>query len=289
VIDLHCHTSESDGTDSPERLLQRASAMGLAAIAITDHDTINGCDTAELAVPEGLRLIRGIELSTRRVGEPDPRRRLVHLLGYFFAPAPESFRAWLESLRGARRARNVALAEKLRRLGVEVRVEEAEAFGRNVTGRPHFARVMIEKGFVKSYREAFDNYLGEGRAAYVERADPDVKEGLARLRAAGAVISVAHPIRLNQPTRDDERRLFEAWREAGLQAIEAIHPDHDKATQKWYRRVAADLGMVISGGTDFHGHAKPDFELGSGFRNNVRVGLEILDGLQNLHVATVQR
>lgn len=285
MIDLHCHTAESDGTDSPAELLRRAAALGLTAVAITDHDTLRGCDLAAAEPPPCVRVVHGIELSARLAGESDPRRRVVHLLGYFFAPPRAGFREWLDSLRAARRARNVALAARLLHLGIEASLDEAEAIGHNITGRPHFARVMISKGYVKDYAEAFDRYLGEGKAAYVEREDPDAEEGIARLRAAGAVVSLAHPRRLNQPSRDKELRLFARWRDAGLQALEAIHPDHDKAARRRYRIMAANLGLALSGGTDYHGDAKPHIALGAGCRDNVRVPDETLDALQALSTA----
>ena len=157
MIDLHTHTTASDGTNTPEQLVRRAVDSGITTLAITDHDTLDGVDSVlQCAERAGLNLIRGIELSTRVGAESDPQRRNAHLLAYFVADPGVEFRNWLLHLRKYRRERNRLIAERLQQLGMDVRLEEAEALGRNITARPHFASVMMHKGYVSGVREAFD-------------------------------------------------------------------------------------------------------------------------------------
>jgi hypothetical protein len=258
MIDLHTHTTASDGTDTPEKLVRRAVESGIGTLAITDHDTLDGVDSVlESAERAGLQLIRGIELSTRVGAESDPRRRNAHLLSYFFAdPGPE-FRLWLLSLRTKRRERNQLVAERLQQLGLDVSLEEAEALGRNITARPHFASVMMSKGYVSSVREAFDVYLGESGRAFIEREDPPIEEAIGRASAAGGVTSLAHAIRLNQPDPVREAGLISGWAEAGLDAIEVWHSDHGEAEEVRYGRIADGCGLARTGGSDFHGEHTP--------------------------------
>ncbi len=279
VIDLHTHTTASDGTDTPAGLVERAARLGLEALAITDHDTLSGSDEAvTLAGSRGLQLVRGLELSTRRTDEADPASRSVHILGYFFGEPAAEFRTWLESLRAKRRARNEAMAAKLRSMGMDVTVDEAEAVGRNITGRPHFARVLRDKGYVKSYEQAFKELLGERCPAYVEREDPTPAEGIRRIREAGGIASLAHARRMN--AGDGEDAAIRKMVDAGLGAIEVWHPDHDGRRRDRYRRVAEKHGLAITGGSDFHGEMKPDILLGRGIEPGHRVPLGVLDDLR---------
>src|SRR5215204_4049381 len=168
MIDLHSHTNESDGTYTPAELVDTAIEIGLDALAITDHDTLAGYKIAEpLAKATGLRLICGIELSTKVY---EPTRKTVHLLGYFCSNPPASpFLEWLGAMQSARRDRNHRLAAKLQSMGVDVRIEEVEAVGRSLAGRPHFARLMVQKGYVPNSSAAFDRYLDESAPGYVDR------------------------------------------------------------------------------------------------------------------------
>jgi hypothetical protein len=252
---------------------------GIGTLAITDHDTLDGVDSVlQSAAQAGLDLIRGIELSTRVAAETDPLRRNAHLLAYFFAdPGPE-FRFWLLSLRKQRRERNRLIAERLRKLGLDVRLEEAEALGRNITARPHFASVMIRKGYVSSVREAFDLYLGETGLAYVEREDPPIEDAIERARAAGGVTSLAHPIRLNQTDPVREADLISGWAGEGLDAIEVWHPDHGEAEEVRYGRIADNCGLARTGGSDFHGEHTPGVLPGSG-KGRLRVPASVLNDL----------
>ena len=288
MIDLHTHTTASDGTDTPEQLVRRAVESGIGTLAITDHDTLDGVDSVlHSAAQAGLDLIRGIELSTRVGAESDPRRRNAHLLAYFFSdPGPE-FRFWLLSLRKQRRDRNKLIAERLQHLGLDVRIEDAEALGRNITARPHFASVMIRKGYVSSVREAFDVYLGETGRAFIEREDPPIEEAIERVRAAGGVTSLAHPIRLNQPDAVREAELISSWAEEGLDAIEVWHSDHGEAEEMRYSRIAENCGMARTGGSDFHGEHTPGVLPGTG-KGRLHVPFSVLNDLHRIAASRTQ-
>lgn len=278
MIDLHTHTTESDGSFSPAELIQAAVDAKLEALAITDHDTFAGYDKARpFAEAAGLPAYRGIELSTA-LGTP--RERTVHLLGYFFKqdPSPE-FISWLQHMQAARRDRNVRLAAKLQSLGCDVRIEEVNALGRSLAGRPHFAKLLVSKGYANSTQEAFDKYLDESAVAYVEREEPTVEEGIRRINEAGGLSSIAHPIRLGKRDHADEERLLADLIDQGLQAIEVYHSDHTADDQARYLAIARKYGVRVTGGSDFHGANKPNVRLGTGYQNNITVSKSLLEDL----------
>jgi hypothetical protein len=275
LIDLHSHTSESDGTFSPQELVQEARSRPLEALAITDHDTFAGYD---LAVPAaeaaGLDLVCGIELSTKFRG------RSVHLLGYFPNKAPDAeFRNWITSLLDSRNDRNARMVERLRSLGVQITLEEVKAKGRSLTGRPHFARVLIEKGYVSSMQQAFDDYLDEGAKGYVERDEAEFGDSVSRVNRAGGIASVAHPVRLKGFALKD---TIGEMRDMGLGAIEVYHSDHKPANVAEYRALAEQFGLAMTGGSDFHGANKPGIQLGTGANKNLNIPMELLTKLRAL-------
>jgi len=283
MIDLHTHTDRSDGTLSPEALIDRAVAAGLSAIAITDHDTFAGYDLAAPAARErGLDLVCGIELSTRPDSDGDRRPPSVHLLGYFLdsAPPPE-FREWIQGMLDSRHRRNLALVAKLRSLGVDITLEEVRAVGRHLTARPHFAQVLLNKGYVSSLQEAFDLYLADEAKAAVAREEPPLKDAIRRIRAQGGVASLAHPARL--PSGRDHgalERLLGELAPAGLNAIEVHHSEHSAADVAYYESVAAAWNLIPTGGSDFHGDNKPGIELGTGKNHNVSIDDSLLEQMR---------
>lgn len=281
MIDLHSHTTASDGSRTPAQLVELACETGLEALAITDHDTFAGYeDAAPVARDAGLDLVRGIELSVRAQWSEAGRPRSVHVLGYFLAAPPgEGFLQWLERVQLARRERNGRLTARLRELGAEVHAWEAEQVGRNMTGRAHFARVLVEKGYVATRQEAFDRYLGERGSAYTPREGPGVEEGIARIREAGGMPSVAHPIRLGVDSPEAEQRAIERMVELGLQGIEVWHSDHTREDVARFLGLAQRYGLVPTGGSDYHGDAKPRVRLGTG-AGNLSVAREVLDRMR---------
>lgn len=261
MIDLHSHTSESDGTYTPKQLVDTAANLKLDALAITDHDTLAGyCIAKPLAEEAGLRLVCGIELSTKI---HVPVRKTVHLLGYFFSGSPRvEFLDWIGSMQAARRDRNRRLAAKLQSMGVDIRIEEVEALGRSMAGRPHFARLMVRKGYVPNTTEAFDRYLDESAPGYVDREEPTLAEGIQRIQQAGGIASLAHPIRLGKHDPADEEALVASIVELKLDAIEAYHSDHGPDDVARYLGYSQKYGLKVTGGSDFHGDNKPAVKLG---------------------------
>jgi len=263
-------------------------------LGVTDHDTFAGYDQALPAAAEaGVELVCGIELSTKLHGQS------VHLLGYFLGrhegggrpegrepnrPAPAdpganglgAFRHWVLDLQTARRERNVRLAARLRELGFDVTLEEAEARGRGMTGRPHFAQIMVEKGYVADIRQAFDDYLDESAKGYVYRREPQFAEGVESIRNAGGIASLAHPVRV----KGDLPALMPELHAAGLNAIEAYHSDHGPRETELYLGLAKKFGMLVTGGSDFHGAVKPDVKLGTGYHGNLAVPEDLLERLR---------
>jgi predicted metal-dependent phosphoesterase TrpH len=283
MIDLHTHTDQSDGSVPPHRLVYEALALGLEALAITDHDTLAGYDlAAPVAAEAGLELLCGIELSTRLEQKvPGPRMPSVHLLGYFTGEPPSAgFREWLRQQQESRRKRNLALIAKLRSLGVDITLEEVQALGRNLTGRPHFARVLVSKGYVANSQEAFDVYLADHARAAVEREEPTLIEGIRHIRAGGGLPSLAHPVRLPQRDASSLRALLEELCEAGLQGIEVYHSEHSHHDTELYLELASEFGLAATGGSDFHGENKPSIYLGSGRKNNLHLPYALLEQIR---------
>jgi predicted metal-dependent phosphoesterase TrpH len=279
VIDLHSHTNESDGTFTPLELVELAIERGLEALAISDHDTFAGYDQA---LPEarsrGLDLVCGIELSTR---VPGSKSRTVHLLAYFLRqPPPAEFRLWLEELIAGRRDRNQRLIASLREKGVEIDLAEVERLGRTLTGRPHFARVLIDKGYASNFDEAFRRYLGETAPTYVERYAPYVAVGIRRVLEAGGLPVLAHPIRLGIRDPGAEEVFIGELRDAGLRGIEVFHSDHRPADMLRYEGIARKYRLLVTGGSDFHGDVKPQISLGTGYNGNLNVPISVLNDLR---------
>ncbi len=279
MIDLHTHTNESDGSCTPLELVDRALAIGLEALAISDHDTFAGYDQAvEPARDYGLDLVCAIELSARMTGHG---RRTVHVLGYFLREPPSAeFRGWVEGLLASRRERNLRLVAKLQGMGVPIELSEVERIGRTLTGRPHFARVLIQKGFAADYDDAFRRYFGEAAPAFVERYGPDVNAAAQQISAAGGLAVIAHPVRLGVRDAVSEESLIRDLRDSGLGGIEVYHSDHGPADVQRYAGIAKKYGLAVTGGSDFHGDAKPDVALGTGRNGNLDVPRSVLEVLR---------
>lgn len=273
MIDLHSHTNQSDGTCSPAELVAIAASTGVTTLGITDHDTFAGFDQArEFAPAAGVELLCGIELSTKLHGHS------VHLLGYFpcCGETLAGFREWVMDMQVSRRDRNRRLAARLQEMGFHITLEEAEARGRGMTGRPHFAQLMVERGYVGNFRQAFDEYLDESASAYVYRREPTFAEGIERIRSAGGIASLAHPVRV----KGDVPALLPELCASGLNAIEAYHSDHTESDTALYVGLAERYGLLVTGGSDFHGAVKPEVRLGTGCNGNLRVPESVLDRLK---------
>jgi len=275
MIDLHAHTTESDGSLSPAELIWLASAIGLEALAITDHDTFSGFDqAAPLADELDLDLVCGIEMSTKY------ESRSVHLIGYFLDREPgEEFRRWILGLQDSRLARNQQLLEKLKMSGIEITPEDLQRQCTPLPGRPHIARLMVEKGYVGSVQQAFDDYLDEAACCYIPRGEPSLAEAVERIGLSGGISALPHPGRV---TRDNSRlgELLRGMREIGLSAIEVFHSEHSPVDVALYGSLAAELDLLITGGSDFHGATKPGIELGTGKNGNLCIPYSVLQRLR---------
>src|SRR4051794_27911689 len=267
MIDLHSHTTESDGTYSPEELVNAAHEINLDALAITDHDTFVGYEKARpFADTLGLKLLCGIEISTA-LG--NPKTKTVHLLGYFLNGGPAAgFRDWILKMQAGRRDRNERLVARLRALGVDIQLEEVNALGRSMTGRPHFARLLMAKGYCNSVQDAFTKYLDESAPGYVDREEPSLEEAIQRVADGGGISSLAHPIRLGKRNHAEEDDLIGQIAAAGLRAIEVYHSDQTAEDSARYLGIAQKYGLLVTGGSDFHGENKPSIQLGTGFKGN---------------------
>jgi predicted metal-dependent phosphoesterase TrpH len=282
MIDLHSHTDQSDGTFTPGELVAEASRVGLRALAITDHDTFAGYDAAvPFAAQAGLELICGIELSTRYEGGS------VHLLGYFpVTPPSAELRAWLAWVLEMRRDRNIRLIARLQSLGLDITLAEVEKVGRTLTGRPHFAQVLVQKGYATDLQNAFDVYLDESGRGFVQRQEVPMEEALERILRSGGVPSLAHPIRVAKNNWEKLAEYVEDLSSLGMRAIEVHHSDHSPENVSYYASLAERFHLGITGGSDFHGANKPAISLGTGKHNNLHVPDSLVESLKKLAVTS---
>jgi 3',5'-nucleoside bisphosphate phosphatase len=274
VIDLHTHSTASDGSDPPATLMALAARQGVSAIALTDHDTVEGLAEARAAASvEGVRLIEGCELSCE-VGAAT-----MHLLVYFLADEPGPLQDRLDGLQAARADRNRRIVTVLQDHGLDVTLDEilAEAGGGSV-GRPHVAGVLLRKGYVTSVQEAFDQWLAKGRPAYLERDRLLPAEAIALAHASGAVAVLAHPTSLGYDGAELEQ--FVAGLAAdGLDGMECEYGRYTAPLRAGLRQMAGRLGLAVTGGSDYHGRYKPDIALGTG-TGDLAVPDELLDELE---------
>lgn len=243
TAELHCHTTASDGTLPPEALVAMAVQRGLEALAITDHDTTAAYEPAcRAAAPYRLEVIPAIEINSEE-GSLD-----VHILGYFLDPSNQELQEALAGLRQGRRRRLGEMLERLEDLGLPVREDRVLAFaGGESVGRPHVARAMVEAGHVKDLPAAFDLYLGTGKPGYVPRRNLRPGQAIRLIRQAGGVAVLAHPGLVGDET------VVEALVPEGLQGLEVYYPQHPPLLRQHYEDLAARLGLLVTGGSDYHG------------------------------------
>lgn len=274
-IDLHTHTTASDGSMTPVELIRHAFNKELAAVAVTDHDTVSGIGQAlEEGDRLGIEVIAGVEISVNFSTE-------MHLLGYFLNGRYEPILKTLEDLRERREERNPRIVNKLNELGFDITMEEVNgnAEGGNV-GRPHIARVLIEKGYVKSMDEAFEKYLGAGRPAYFKKDKLLPREGIAEITRSGGIPVLAHPFFIGLPYGQLDH-LVGKLAGYGLKGIEAYYSWHTEEQTSSLLRIAAKHGILVTGGSDFHGSFKPDIEIGTG-TGSLKVPYSLLTGLKQM-------
>lgn len=264
-IDLHVHSTASDGTLTPSEILAQAVRLGLKAIAITDHDTLSGSVAAlDGGIPAALKFVTGIEISAAA----PPGFSVdgsVHILGYGIDPQHAALNEMLDKLKFAREKRNPQIIARLNALGMGLQLEElVRLVGKATAGRPHIAQLMVKKGMAQSIDDAFDRFLGKHKPAYVDKYRVPMAVAIDAIDQAGGVAVLAHPF-LNRLT---DPQTFESFlltlKSMGLKGIEAIYPDHSPSVTADYCRLARKHNLLVTGGTDFHGEVTPGIRMGLG-------------------------
>ncbi|MBK9305615.1 MAG: PHP domain-containing protein [Nitrospira sp.] len=258
-LDLHLHTTHSDGSCTPAEVIGLAHQAGVTTLAITDHDTTSGIPEAIAAGEQyGIEIIPGVEISSL-MGSSE-----LHILGYFFDWQDNALNQRFKSLRDSRHHRNPQIIERLRSLGIDITYDEVRALaGSDSVGRPHIARALMNKGVVTSAKEAFDRFLGDRKAAYVPRELPSPADAIRWIKEAHGLAVLAHPtwVKLtDQPLTELVRRL----KADGLDGVEVYYSTHAARQTREYLSLAQQLGLLVTGGSDFHGLTKPDIEVGIG-------------------------
>lgn len=293
-IDLHIHSTASDGSLAPGDILALATEIGLAAIALTDHDAIDGAreiaalvgmvnDFRLLSSPNDINkdvpfFISGVEISAA----PPPGIAVsgsFHILGYGFDLNHPALDAMLIQQQAARKNRNPLIISRLNDMGIDISLDEVEsASGGPRIGRPHIAAVMVEKGYARGIDDAFDNYIGKGKPAYVDKPRIRVEAAIDVIRSAGGIAALAHPglLTLSPPGRMSD--LIAALKEMGLCGLETYYPGHSAEQFAVFSEIANSHGLLVTGGTDFHGAINPDIQLGTG-RGDLRVPFSVFENL----------
>lgn len=258
-LDLHLHTTHSDGSCTPTEVVGLAHQANVTALAITDHDITSGISEA-IAVGEqyGIEIIPGVEISSI-MGNSE-----LHILGYFLDWENSLLNERFKSLRDSRHRRNPQIVDRLQNLGIDITYDEVRALaGSDSVGRPHIARALMDKGVVTSAKEAFDRFLGDGKPAYVPRELPSPTEAIQWIKAARGLAVLAHPtwVKLTDQTLAE---LILQLKANGLDGVEVYYSTHAARQTREYLRLAQQLGLLVTGGSDFHGLTKPDIEVGIG-------------------------
>jgi len=273
-VDLHCHSTASDGTLAPRAVVRLAKESDLVGLALTDHDTVAGVrEAANEAQKIGIAFIPGIEISCTY-----PPPGTMHLLGYGVDPDSDVLREMTRQLIDARDNRNPRIVAKLNELGVAITMDEVEQeAGGQVIGRPHIAAVLARKGYVSSIKQAFDKYLAQGAPAYFDKERMSPKRALELVRESGGLPVLAHPIQLRTTNDAELERVIKDLVDLGLAGLETTHSDHDDALVEKYTRLADKYGVLKTGGSDFHGTNKKDIALGSA--RGRRIPRQMMDDL----------
>ena len=274
-VDLHLHTTASDGVMTPTEIVKYAKAKGLRAIAITDHDTIEGLEEGLAEAGKiDLEVIPGIEISAEHSSGS------MHLLGYFIDIYHPLFHERLGYLQKARGERNPKMVEKLNQLGIEITYEEVlKASGGGQVGRPHFAQVLMEKKYVRNFQEAFERFLKKGAPAYVDKLRFTPKEALHFINEAKGVAVLGHPNTLGMNGYSELENLLLKLIGNGLRGIEVYYPEHSPLEIAQYKNLAERYGLLMTGGTDYHGIEKNGLDIGVG-KGDMKLPYSIVENLK---------
>jgi 3',5'-nucleoside bisphosphate phosphatase len=274
LIDLHTHSTASDGSLSPDDLVIYAKRKGAAAISLTDHDTIEGLGTALAAGKElGLEVIPGLEISAQFPGGS------MHILGYYIDPSDPKLNRELDRLQEARRERNPKIIKKLQSLGFPISYDQVQAIAKGQIGRPHIAQTLFHMGAVSSIEEAFQKYLTKGAPAYEEKLRFSPQEAISMIIQAGGIPVLAHPFTLNYSSLRDLKGIVEKLKDDGLKGIEVIYSEHTSDQTRDYFSLVTELELIFTGGSDFHGDLKKDVDLLVG-KGDLRIPYKIVEILK---------
>ena len=267
-IDLHIHTTASDGSLTPAEVISHADRLKLKAIAITDHDTVAGSKEAlRCGIPHSLGFLTGVEISA---APPPfyPGSGSFHLLGYSIRLDDRQLNQSLSELRQARKKRNPAIISRLNDLGIPLTLDEVrKEAGAGQLGRPHIAQAMVKKGVVAAIDEAFDKFLGTGRPAYVNKYRLECRQAIENILGAGGIPVLAHPGLLDCRNQDQFDPLIAGLKEMGIQGVEVYYSEHTAEQTRFFAELAKRHELLMTGGTDFHGAIQPEIEMGSGSGN----------------------
>ncbi|RJP86740.1 MAG: PHP domain-containing protein [Desulfobacteraceae bacterium] len=270
LIDLHVHSTASDGSFAPLDLISLAKKAGLKAFALTDHDAIDG--SKEILLNKHLlgpvQFITGVEISTGSTEFPGIAGSF-HLLGYGFDPEDPQLNHALLTQQTARKNRNPHIIKLLNNLGMDMSLDEVITVSEDNAqiGRPHIARLMVQKGFARNINEAFDRYLGKGRPAYLDKPRIDFRSAVRFIQSAGGIPVLAHPGLLNMPDDASYDALISELVTMGLQGLEVFYPGHSSGQTDLFSNLAQKHHLLVTGGSDFHGAVNPDVQLGAGHGN----------------------
>jgi len=264
-IDLHIHSTASDGTLTPIEIIALAQQSNLAAVSITDHDTLEGVRQVLAGkMPAGMHFLTGIEISI----SPPPSFSVsgsLHLLGYGIRVDEPALNNALDKLQNSRNNRNPQIIAKLNALGLTVSYDEVRKEAEDgQLGRPHIASCLVKKGYAADINEAFDRFLGTGKPAYVDRYRIPAAQAISHIRAAGGISVLAHPDLYGLPAFETLRKMVEVLTKEGMMGIEVYYPEHSKEVTANLIALARQLDLLMTGGTDFHGGLKPEIQLGTG-------------------------
>ncbi|NVL90137.1 MAG: PHP domain-containing protein [Desulfobacterales bacterium] len=278
-IDLHIHSTASDGSLSPIEIIETAEKAGLRAISITDHDTVEGsAEALRHQHSSGVEILTGIEVS---VGFDSGT---MHILGYLIRLDDPSLRQALKDVQKGRAGRNLQIIKKLQDLGADISHDEVlKVSGGGQTGRPHIAQVLVKKGVVQTIDEAFSKFLKKGRPAYTERYRLLPVEAIQTILQAGGVPVLAHPFTLNSKTEGGLDRIVAELKQAGLKGVEVYYPGHGPDLTAQYERLADRHGLLVTGGTDFHGMVNPGIHIGIGV-GDMRIPYRLVEKLKEAAV-----
>ena len=272
TIDLHTHSTFSDGTFTPLQLVKYAEEKGLKAFALTDHDTTEGIKEAK-SIETNVEVISGVEISTRY------DKKEIHIVGLYVNENDADLNKQLKYYREKRVTRNFEILEKLNSLGVDITIDDVkESCTGDVISRAHIAKALVSKGFVGSYTEAFDRYLGDNKYAYVPRETLNYEESMELITKAGGVPVLAHPLLYKMSDTNLENMMVKL-RQKGLKAVEVYYSTHSNSDTQHVMAMANRVGLIYSGGSDFHGATKPKIDMGTGM-GKLAVPYEILEKIR---------